>query len=582
MGRRFVACFGLTLLVYVPRAYRTLCLTGDSAELVTAAALWGVPHPPGYPLNVLVGHALARLPWLELPFRVHSASAILHAATVAVVARTIERITGRTGPALLGAATLALSRVFFAGSLYAEVFPLNDLFFAALLLLGVLAAYDTTGQRRPWLALAIAGGMAAAHHHMIALAVPGLAVLIGPAAANLLRRRPLFCGALAVIAVAIALSSFALVGIAAARDPLLSWDDVHDLRSLAHLATRQDYGGLFHSSRRSASGQLLERLDAFALSTGRSFGWVALALAAFGLLWGFRHAPRCCVALITAFGFTGPLLAVMNAVDLHSEYRRAFFERFATMSHVPIAILVGLGFTHAFDWMRSSARISPGFRLPMLAGVLGLLSTGPLIYGVRDLDFSGDRLGIAYAHDLVASTPDRSLILLKGDMATQAALYVCGVEKRCGDRIVLAPLQFAMPWKLAQDRRRYPELGLGDADSGDFAGGGGVAGLVQRQLPNRPVFLHPELLDDALRGEQSALPSMLLYRVYPNESALRADLPDFRAKLSSMVTGATCEGCSLPRPIRTPPAADAQLRETYAAALRSNLAAAEQLGMAVR
>ncbi|HEY3594221.1 MAG TPA: DUF2723 domain-containing protein, partial [Polyangiaceae bacterium] len=488
---RFVACFALSLLVYVPRAYRTLCLMGDSAEMVTAAALGGIPHAPGYPLYVVLGRALRWLPFGELPFRIHLGSAILHAATVAVVALAIEQITRRTGPAMLGAATLALSRVFLAGSLYAEVFPLNDLLFALLLLLAARVA-DDVSDGRTWIALSMATGMALSHHQMIALGAPALLLLVGPGASRVASRHPLRAAGLLLVTMLIPVASYSLLLIAAARDPLLSWGDVHDFHSLYRLITRQDYGGLLHASRRPASGQLLERLDAFALSTGESFGIVALALSALGVVWGYRHARRPCAALVLAFVCAGPLFAGTNAVDLHSEYRRAFFERFASMSHVPLAILVGMGATEAFDRIRSSPRWSRGLRASMVSGLLVVLTVVPLVFGTRDLDFSRDDLGAVYAHDLVASLPEGSLVLLKGDMSTQAALYACGVERRCGDRIVMAPLQLGLPWKLEQERRRHPSLFATEDNAFDYSSGDGVAKLVRHELARRPVAIHGE------------------------------------------------------------------------------------------
>ena len=119
---------GLVALgAYLPRVCRTLCLFGDSAELATAAAVWGVPHAPGYPLLTLVGHLFTRLPWGEVAFRTHLTSAAFHAATVAVVGATLHRLTGSILGAVSGAALLGLARSFFLGSLYYEVFPLNDL-----------------------------------------------------------------------------------------------------------------------------------------------------------------------------------------------------------------------------------------------------------------------------------------------------------------------------------------------------------------------------------------------------------------------------------------------------------------------
>src|SRR5262249_36239777 len=131
-GRR-AATFGALLLfgllAYMPRAYRVLALAGDSAELTTAAASWGVPHPPGYPLYTLFAHLCTRLP-LEPAFSFHLTSALLHAVALGVVALSIELATGSVAAAALGAGVLGIGRVFFLGSLYAEVFPLNDLLFA--------------------------------------------------------------------------------------------------------------------------------------------------------------------------------------------------------------------------------------------------------------------------------------------------------------------------------------------------------------------------------------------------------------------------------------------------------------------
>src|SRR5260370_28037189 len=69
----------LFFALYARRLAPDLSLLGDSAELVTAAALWGVPHPPGYPLFTLIGHFFASIPSHSLPWRVHFTRALFHA-----------------------------------------------------------------------------------------------------------------------------------------------------------------------------------------------------------------------------------------------------------------------------------------------------------------------------------------------------------------------------------------------------------------------------------------------------------------------------------------------------------------------
>jgi hypothetical protein len=283
-----------------------------------------------------------------------------------------------------------------------------------------------------------------------------------------------------------------------------------------------------------------------------------------------RRDRRTGVALLAAALFTGPLFAAANAFDLHSVYRVAFFERFFGMCHAVLAVLAGIGAARVEEWLRT--RPAPGRALrPAGTVALAALTLGPLLPNVTKLDMSKNRLGLAYAHDLVDGTPDGSLVLLKGDMPTQAALYACGVERRCGDRIVLAPGQLSMPWRRRQLERRYPDLSLPDVDPETL-----VARLVEMELPRRPVLVHEELLDQAAAGPRAALPSGLLFRIYPTTDAARADRPRFQEDLAAIRQGERCEGCSIRK---SPHPLDDQLVRAYDAALRAHALAARELGL---
>jgi len=65
-----VVSFSLYLFTLAP----TVSLV-DSGELIFAATLLDIPHPPGTPLYVLVGHFFSRLPWDTPAFRLNLMSA---------------------------------------------------------------------------------------------------------------------------------------------------------------------------------------------------------------------------------------------------------------------------------------------------------------------------------------------------------------------------------------------------------------------------------------------------------------------------------------------------------------------------
>jgi hypothetical protein len=419
---------------------------------------------------------------------------------------------------------------------------------------------------------------------MIVLALPALAILVGPSFKVEFRERPRAVATSVAAALVLAASLYGLVVLAASRLPPVSWGEARDLDALLRLVTRQDYGGIFHAARHLARGQLLERLDSLIAGTAHSFGVIGCSLFLVGALWGWRSHRRVTVALLLAVLCSGPLFAARNAFDIHSDYRVLFFERFATMCHVPFAVMCGFGVAQVEQWL-ARARTRPSSPSPIGArwarpaiaraamGALALFAVIPLVGNLDALDFSRNRRGLDYAHDLVDSTPDGALILLKSDMASQAALYACAVERRCGDRIVIAPGQLWMPWKQRELKRRYPALALPPQDAPSAA-----RWLVEQNVAARPVVVHPELVDDVVQGELASLPSLLLFRVYPSEASLRADLPEFREAIAAVIQGRRCTGCALAK--RAPPAfaADAQLARIYDDALRAHTAAATELG----
>src|SRR6185436_1365976 len=67
--RLALACAGIAFVVYLLTCARDV--TGeDCGELVTAARVLGVAHPPGYPVWCLLGHLFSWIPIGTVAFRV--------------------------------------------------------------------------------------------------------------------------------------------------------------------------------------------------------------------------------------------------------------------------------------------------------------------------------------------------------------------------------------------------------------------------------------------------------------------------------------------------------------------------------
>lgn len=518
--------------LYLRRLSPTLSLRGDSAELVTAAAVWGVPHPPGYPLFTSIAHVFTWLPLETLPWRVHLTSAVFHAATVGVTVLATFALTRHRVASLAAGILLGLERSFLLGSLYAEVFPLNDLFFAWLLLLGLRVR---EGRIRA-LPFAFGCGVAAAHHMMIALAAPAMGILVLPALRA--RRSWREWGLLSCAFLIPVLLAYSLVPLAAARDPALSWGDVHDASSFVRLVARSDYGGVFSAVHGAGHGTGWARMVAWGQLVATGFGSVAILLAAVGLVFELRRRRASGIAFLAAVVTTGPFFSWLNAVAIETPSGLAFFERFTTMSAVPLAILAGAGVASVAEhargapWARRAAAVALGALLTLC------------FFQARDVDLHQDRRGVAFAHDLVTSTPDNSLLLLTGDAPTNAALYVCAVERACGTRVALAPGTLFMPWAMAQARRRHGDVAIPWESGPALRRTHEIAVLA---ASTRPVFVYPDLLekDSMLERTLLPLPAHLLFRLWPRDADAVEEQAAFEASARSLVTGKGCEGCSL-------------------------------------
>src|SRR5262249_44864206 len=114
--------------VYALGACRTIYV-GDSGELVTAVALLGIPHPPGYPPYVLLGKAWELLlPLGSVAFRMSLLSAAAAAAACGALYALGRSLSLRPFAAAFSAAMLAVVPSFWAEANIQRVYALNALF----------------------------------------------------------------------------------------------------------------------------------------------------------------------------------------------------------------------------------------------------------------------------------------------------------------------------------------------------------------------------------------------------------------------------------------------------------------------
>lgn len=188
----------------------TMCRTVywyDSAEFAAAAAVLGIPHPPGYPLYTLLGRLYVLLLPGEPAVDVNTMSAVHGALGIALLFFVQRQLGADRWGALLGALALATSESYRLNSSVAEVYTTGILF---LLLAFALVLHGVREGRRGWLvAAAFVGGLGFSAHMFVATAGLGFAWLVwlgaGPPNSPLrkawrVRRRTMWRAALGTLA----------------------------------------------------------------------------------------------------------------------------------------------------------------------------------------------------------------------------------------------------------------------------------------------------------------------------------------------------------------------------------------------
>ena len=144
--------------------------TLDSAMLQAGVFVLGIGHPTGYPTYMMLTHLFTYLPVGDPAYRVNLASAVYGALAVSAVYAAGFLLTRRIVAALAGALALGLGTIFWSQAVIAEVYTLNALF-VALVIIALLLWRDTRRDR--YLLLAAFGvGIAMTNHMTSGLLLP--------------------------------------------------------------------------------------------------------------------------------------------------------------------------------------------------------------------------------------------------------------------------------------------------------------------------------------------------------------------------------------------------------------------------
>ncbi len=401
-----VVAFGLPLAAYVATLAPSLYVR-DSSEFITAAATLGVPHPPGYPLYVLLGKLATFLPFGSVPWRVNLLSGIGGAGAVYFTYLVVRHLTKLRPLALVAALTLAFSTTFWSQSVVAGHYSLYALF--ALTTFYFLLKWGETGQRSFWYAVMVLVGLGTGVHQLMVLLLPVYLAFAAFTDPRLLRdwhvtlRSALFFFA--------GCSVYGVLPLLSRAHPALNWGNIHTWTSFWQHVSRAQYADFGKLA--VASGKLGLVTDFFQ-SWPSEFGWIVVLAALLGLLISWRDWRVGTLLLGTWFTQSVLIVFLRNyswGLDVAYVYRVYYIVAYAI-----VVVYAAMGTAWLYHWVILKWPEVRSRRLWLGVFATTVLCSVPLALWAEHrsaTDLSRQHLIYDVAHEQLASLPPRAVLLVK-------------------------------------------------------------------------------------------------------------------------------------------------------------------------
>jgi len=453
----------------------------DGGDLITAAYTLGIPHPPGYPLYVLIGRLFAALPMGNVAYRLNIMSATCASLTIFLFYRWtwdwLQRSTPQlpdtlaTAAASSSSALLAFSRLFWSQAIIAEVYTLNALAF--ILVLSLFWRWETPSPRSPtlWLALgALVLGLGLGNHVTLLFLLPPLLywVLSSPRRRELGWREAILVGACFLGG----LSIYLYLPVRAMAKPPLDWGDPVTWGRFVWMVS----GALYrHYVYALPLGFVPVRLAKWAGDLVWQFGPWGVALGLMGI-WELAAGAR------RVLLFTASIFLLYSAYAIGYNTADSFV--YLLPAYIVWALWIGRGVLSAWDMLGGSWQ--DWRHVVSIVLVLCCLPLISVLWNWPALDLSQDHEATAYMSAVLEALPPEAIVITASDRHTFSLWYVQQVEGERPDVLVLDRDLLPYEWYRDTVLPRYPRVNIPPDDRDAFTW---LTAFLDANIPSFPVSL---------------------------------------------------------------------------------------------
>ena len=408
--------FILTSAVYLNNVTRDV-YSGDIGDLATAAYVFGVPHPPGYPLFTFSGFILSHLPFTIPPVsKVALVSIISSLAALIFFYKFSLREVKSFSIALLSTSILAFSYMFWFFTEIPEVFALNN-FFVIILFYFAVGFYEKRKSKDLYI-LSFLVGLSLTNQHQIILIFPSLFLLMLPSLKIFIKKWPILIKS--ILSFTLGLSLYIYVPLAALREPVINWNNPSSIQNFLHLVLRQDYATFTRGSL-----QIYERLpiiDVYFSSLLNNYSILIVLICVAGIFYLLKNDKLKFASYISAFLLSGPIFIFYIMPAIVDADALGVIERLYTQSFVIFLFFLPYGFLLIQSLIKRF--IPKKINAAIFLAVFLIVPIQMFFYNFEKNNLSKTNIGNNLGYDLLSALPKNSIILLHGDSSTFNSWYV--------------------------------------------------------------------------------------------------------------------------------------------------------------
>ena len=404
----------------------------DSGELIAAAHVFGIPHPPGYPLwTILCGSFLRVFGFGEVAWRANMFSALCAAACIGVLCSILRNLGVQRIIAISIALAVGFGRSYWSQGVIAEVYALHGLLF--VILLWTILKWKDTGHQ-VWLVVASSlVGLGMTNHHLTGISAVGLAAWVIVQRPKLLLRIKLVLACM--VAFTASLAPYAYLPLRAPTNPAVNWGNPSTMSTFLAHVNRKQYKRSKPATNRESVSPIRNEMRQVGVIAGycaneHTRGLFAVTIVGFFCL-VVRHRALAILFTCVTLSNIGLFLVLHGIGEARQDIwsSRVFFGTQQLLQSIPLAF--GLQ-TIVFAIKRRAEMMNFGDMLHRTRSLLGLT---PLLIALVPLQqhwHENNFRNYWYAHDhatnMLASMLPNALVIPSGDHNTFPLVYLTVVQ----------------------------------------------------------------------------------------------------------------------------------------------------------